>query len=443
MSILDLGLLSLIVISLTVVAYAYLGYPAVIWAASRLFGRSGGRPAVSDDQLPTVTLLIAAYNEESEIAKRLENALAVQYPEGKYEVVIASDGSSDRTVEIARRFTDPRVRVLAFSARRGKSAVLNDVLANHVRSDVVVLSDANTWNDPESVRRLAAWFRDRSVGVVCGRLVLTDPAAGRNVDSLYWKYETFLKKCESRLGALLGSNGGIYAIRRSAYTAIPDNTLVDDFVIPLLARLRTGCRIVYDPGAVATEEIPASMTAEFHRRSRIGAGGFQSIGILRQLLLPVNGWVAFTFFSHKVLRWVCPLLLVLALVANVALVTLDAAYSNLLAAQLGFYTLSLVSGWVPNRPRCLRILRLPAMFTTVNAALFVGFFRWLRGPGNGTWRRTARTEPAYIPTPALALTTNGTTDETSLELLALTETRSHRPVGKGSGFAIQHVPVNG
>lgn len=436
MQTLDPFLIVLTVFALIVVGYAYLGYPVVIWLASRFFGRPYRSGVPSDEKLPTVTLLIAAYNEESEIARRLVNALSIRYPKGKFEVVIASDGSTDGTVAIARGFADPRVRVLAFPNRRGKSAVLNDVIANHVRSEVVVLSDANVWNDPDSVRRLASWFRDRKMGVVCGRLVLTDPSSGKNVDSLYWKYETFLKKCESQLGALLGSNGGIYAIRRSAYTPIPDNTLVDDFVIPLVARLRTGCRIVYDQDALAWEETPSSMAAEFHRRARIGAGGFQSIGILRRLLLPGHGWVAFTFLSHKVLRWLCPFFLLTALAANAVLAAMDPTYLGLLAAQLAFYAMSLASAWVPSRPRVLKVLRLPAMFTAVNAALLVGFCRWMRGPGNGTWRRTARTEPATGAWPT------GLATETALETLALTETLTHRPL-PASSLTAQSIPANG
>ncbi|HET6576276.1 MAG TPA: glycosyltransferase family 2 protein [Fimbriiglobus sp.] len=441
MTLLPPFVLAVVLSALVVVGYAYLGYPVIVGLASRFFGRSDRRAELSDDELPTVTLLIAAYNEESEIAQRLHNALTVRYPKGKFEVVIASDGSSDRTVAIARQFTDRRVRVVAFATRRGKSAVLNDVMANHVRSEVVVFSDANTWNDPDSIRRLAAWFRDRSVGVVCGRLVLTDPESGRNVDGLYWKYETFLKTCEGRLGALLGSNGGIYAIRRTAYTPIPDNTLVDDFVIPLLARLRTGCRMIYDRDAVAAEETPGTMTAEFHRRARIGAGGFQSLGILRRLLLPGNGWVAFTFFSHKVLRWTSPFFLLAALAGSVLLTALDPGYWWLTAGQLAFYGLALAAGRVPNRPRFLRVLRLPALFTTLNAAFFVGFFRWLRGPANGTWRRTARAEPVQTPVPALSFAgltlTETVIDAPGLALHDTVAIRSHRPPGRSS----KNIPV--
>src|SRR5262249_31055742 len=137
--------------------------------------------------------------------------------------------------------------------------------------------------------------------------------------SLYWKYETFLKANEGQLGALLGANGAIYAIRREVFSPIPHETIVDDFVIPLKAKLRTGCAIAYDPGAIALEETPATIASEFHRRSRIGAGGFQSIALLWKLMNPRLGWVAFTFFSHKVLRWLCPFFLLVLMVSNLLL----------------------------------------------------------------------------------------------------------------------------
>src|SRR5205085_81616 len=216
---------------------------------------------------------------------------------------------------IVSRYADRGVRLLASAARRGKANVLNSSIPA-VKGEVVLLSDANTFTDPQAARHLARWFEDPRVGVVSGRLILTDPATGRNADSLYWKYETLLKKYEGRLGALLGANGGIYAIRRALFTAIPGDTIVDDFVIPLEAKLRTGCGIVYDPEAVAREETAPNVGCEFHRRARIGAGGFQSLGLLWRLLNPARGWVAFTFFSHKVLRWVCPFFLLGLLVSS-------------------------------------------------------------------------------------------------------------------------------
>jgi len=374
--------------SLGVVAYAYFGYPVLIWLASRLFGREPDRPEVPDKDLPTISLLIAAYNEEAEIGRRIENALETDYPADKYEIVVASDGSSDRTNEIVRGYERFGVRLLAFPVRRGKATVLNDAIPQ-ASGEIVMLSDANTFTHATAAQRMAGWFRDPKVGVVCGRLVLTDPATGKNVDSLYWKYETFLKKCEGRLGALLGANGAIYAIRKTLFQGIPGNTIVDDFVIPLLARQRSGCRIVYDKEAVAVEETPARLKSEFHRRTRIGAGGFQSIGMLFRLLSPRNGWISFTFASHKILRWLCPFALLAALLSN-ALLAVRPEFMALLCAQVLFYAVSLIASRLPSEPRVLRYSRVATMFTMMNAALLVGFFRWLRSSQSAAWKRTER-----------------------------------------------------
>ncbi|HZN66412.1 MAG TPA: glycosyltransferase family 2 protein [Tepidisphaeraceae bacterium] len=370
------------------VAYAYVLYPAVIWSLSRLFGQKLHPPSITDAELPTATLLIAAYNEEAVIADRVENALRSDYPKDRFRVVVASDGSSDATPQIVSRYADRGVTLLDYKSRRGKSSVLNAAMAE-VTGDLVLLSDANTHFDPDAPRKLARWFRDPSIGAVCGRLVLTDPATGANADGMYWKYETFLKKCESRLGALLGSNGAIYAIRRDQYVPIPPNTIVDDFVIPLLAKLKTDGRIVYDAEAVAREETAENVAAEFRRRARIGAGGFQAIALLWRLLDPRHGWVAFTFFSHKILRWLCPFFLIGMLVTSALLIDRP-LYRWLLAAQVAFYLMWPVANLLPTLRGPLKLLRLAAMFTSMNVALLAGFWRWLRGIRRGTWDRTAR-----------------------------------------------------
>jgi len=370
------------------VAFAYLVYPILILALARLFGRTPVPTVPAESALPVVSLLIAAHNEEVDIEARILNALSLKYPAGKLEIVIASDGSTDGTNEIVRRYTGSGVQLFAYEKNRGKAAVLNESVGR-LRGEIVILSDANTHMAPDAALRLAAWFPLKDVGVVCGRLVLNDPLTGRNVDSVYWKYETFLKKCESRLGALLGSNGAIYAIRKDLFPVIIPGTLIDDFVIPLEAKRRSGCRIVYDTHAIAYEETAPTILAEFRRRVRIGAGGFQSIGMLWPLLSPVHGWVSLTFFCHKILRWGCPFLLIGMLVANLLLIA-DPLYAWMLGGQSAFYALSLVGNWIPVRPRILRYLRLPTMFSTMNLALFIGFFRWLRGGQTGIWTRTNR-----------------------------------------------------
>jgi cellulose synthase/poly-beta-1,6-N-acetylglucosamine synthase-like glycosyltransferase len=397
MDLVDRIFIALALSSLAIVAYAYFGYPILVWLFSRLFGRDRVRPDFVENDLPSLSLLIAAYDEEAEIGKRVENALELDYPAEKLQIVVASDGSSDRTNEIVAQYERYGVKLLAFPQRRGKASVLNDAIPA-MSGDIVMLSDANTYTHATAAERLAAWFEDPDIGVVCGRLVLTDPLTGNNVDSLYWKYETFLKKCEGRLGALLGSNGAIYAMRKSLFTGIPANTIVDDFVIPLLARRRSGCQIVYDREAVATEETPARMASEFHRRSRIGAGGFQSMCWLSGLLNPLHGWISFTFASHKILRWLCPFALIVALVANAFVLDLP-AMRYLFIAQVLFYATSFVASFLPAKPRFLRYPRLATMFAMMNAALLVGFFRWLKSNQNAAWKRTER---AVSTPPAVA-----------------------------------------
>jgi cellulose synthase/poly-beta-1,6-N-acetylglucosamine synthase-like glycosyltransferase len=367
------------------VVYAYAVYPLVIALAAAL---RRPPPPPTTTTTPTVSLVIAAYNEEAAIAETLQNALAVDYPPDKFEILVGSDGSTDATAAIVRNVADRRVRLLDFDRNRGKASVLNDALAAATGS-IALLSDANTRIDPNAVRSLVRWFDDPDIGAAVGRLVLTDPDTGRNADSLYWRYETLLKRCEGRLGALLGANGALYALRRDLYTPIPPDTIVDDFVIPLRAKLRTGCAIVYDPEALAFEETPPDVGSEFRRRARIGAGGFQAIGTLWKLLHPRYGWTAFAFFSHKVLRWLGPFFLIGALAANVLLWN-HTPYGALLLGQAVFYTLSVVLAYVPPRYRFLKPLRLTTMFTSMNAALLVGFVRYITGRQKGTWRRTTR-----------------------------------------------------
>jgi cellulose synthase/poly-beta-1,6-N-acetylglucosamine synthase-like glycosyltransferase len=385
----ELVLATCVAVCLALVFYVYVGYPLLVWVLARLFGHPPVPPAVEAADLPRVTLLVAAHNEEQDIGARIENALALNYPRNRFEVVIASDGSTDATNDIVRSYADRGVILLDFPTNRGKAAVLNDAF-HRVTGDVVVLSDANTHMAPDAVRRLAEWFADPAVGVVCGKLALVDPRTGKNVDGVYWKYENFLKKCESRLGALLGTNGAIYAIRRELFPGMTAGLVIDDFVIPMTARLRSGCRLQYDPQAVASEETPAELGSEFRRRSRIGAGGYQAIGLLWPLLHPRHGWVAFTFLSHKVLRWLCPFLLVSALALN-AVLWRHLEFQVLFGLQAGFYAAAVAAHFLPTRPRFLRYFKLGTMFVLMNAALLVGFFRWALGRQGGTWRRTART----------------------------------------------------
>jgi cellulose synthase/poly-beta-1,6-N-acetylglucosamine synthase-like glycosyltransferase len=372
-------------LSVLVVAYAYLGYPLAVWVLARLFGHLPNPPA--DSELPSVTMLISAFNEEKVIGRRLQNITEIDYPADKLQVLIISDGSSDRTGEIVRSFENGSIRLLDYRERRGKPAALNAAL-KEVTGEILTLSDANTFTNPDALRRMVRWFSDPTVGAVAGRVLLQDPVSGRNVDGLYWRYETFIKGCEGRLGALVGANGPIYAIRRSLFRVSSDS-IVDDFTIPLTMQLRTWARLVFDPEAIATEEAPAEISDEFKRRARIGAGGYQSLPLLWPLLDPRRGWLAFTFFSHKVVRWLCPIFICLALITNLGLVGAP-LYQAALGAQLLFYAIALAGFAVTGPSLVARLLRLASMFASMNLALLVGLARWFTRQQSSAWERTAR-----------------------------------------------------
>ena len=380
------------------IVYSYVIYPAILWLFARWIGSHAEPPALPDRDLPSMSLLIAAHNEAEVIQQRIENALQLDYPAEKLDVVIASDGSTDATAEIVRRYADRGVRLLDYQMRRGKAAVLNSAV-KETRGKIVVLSDANTFTDACALRSLARWFADPGVGVVCGRLILTDPNSGKNVDGMYWRYETVLKRMESRLGALLGSNGAIYAIRADLFPEIPRGTVVDDFVIPLLARLETGCKIAYDETAIAREWSAPDIRGEFRRRVRIGAGDWHAITMLWPLLDPRQGWIAFTFFSHKVLRWLGPFFMLAAIFLNLLLLG-SRFYVDLGVAHLGGYAMALLGTAVPKRTPARKLLRLASLFVSMNLALLVGFFRFISGPG-GTWNPTPRSVKADPPTGAV------------------------------------------
>lgn len=388
----DVAVAAAVWLALGAVLYAYVGYPLVVFVLARLFGRPPQPPAADPGELPMVSLLISALNEERWMGKRIENALAQDYPRDRLQIVVASDGSTDRTGRIVAQLAlrhSGRIQLHDFSSRRGKANVLNELIPA-VQGQIVVLSDANTMFEPGAVKNLVRWFAQPSVVTVCGQLRLVDPATGHNVDSLYWRYETFLKEQESRLGALLGANGAVYAIRRTCYVPIPADTIIDDFVIPLLMKLRLGGSIVYDREAVAVEETPPAIGDEFRRRARIGAGGFQSLAHLWPLVLPSSGWMSLAMLSHKVLRWLAPLALVVVLAGSIWLAW-HPLFAALLVLQAGFYGAAAIGGLLPSGqgiiPRCVR---LTTLFTSMNAALVVGLWRWLSGLQRGTWERTAR-----------------------------------------------------
>jgi len=381
------------------IVYTYAIYPVMLLFATKFVKKRKAKEDPSPENWPFVSLVIAAYKEETVILQRVQNALAMDYPADRFEVIIGCDGSEDSTGELVKTVDDSRIRLMQFEQRRGKPSVLNDCVPV-AKGTIVAFSDANTFWEPNALKKLVRHFRRKKVGGVCGQLLLTDPETGENVDGLYWRYENFLKRCEGKLGALLGVNGAIYAIRSELWEPIPSNSIVDDFLIGMRIHLAKR-QLVFDESAVANEESAPTMGAEFGRRARIGAGGFQSLDWLSTLLMPRYGKVAFAFWSHKVLRWFCPFFMVVALAANIVL-NVHPAYRAVLYLQCAFYLIAMLGRFLPGKSLPMRLVRLSSMFLSMNTALAVGFWRWFRGNQSGKWKRTERstetiTAPASEP----------------------------------------------
>ena len=383
--------------SLACIAYTYFGYPLLLIAIAslrqtrtdwQLLSRGASRRVAAPAVVPRVAVLVAAFNEERHIGARVRNLLEQDYPADRLEVLVGSDASDDRTDEIVRALDGERLRFAAFAQRRGKASVIND-LAAMTDAELLVFTDANTHFRPDAVAKLVRHFGQPDVGCVCGELRLAGaPGSGENQDHVYWRYERLLKFYESRIGGLLGANGGVYALRREEFAPIPADTIVDDFWISMRVAER-GYRCIYDPEAVATEDTPERIGDEFRRRVRIGVGNYQAFRRFAHLLHPRYGALAFTFLSHKCLRWLAPHLMVLALACNALLVG-QAAYAALFGAQLAFYASAWI-GWLRARKGLApRPLRIPLFFVSMNLALLVGSWKYLTARSSGVWARSAR-----------------------------------------------------
>lgn len=374
--------------SLTGLALSYLGYPALLYFLSRI--RPGNQPKPMqpvDEDLPEVTVLIAAHNAEHHIVDRINNLLGCDYPQDRIRIVVASDASTDATVERVQQFPQPNVRVIPFTRRRGKVGALVDAI-QRIDSEVVLFTDASTVFEVDSIRQLLRHFVDPQVGVATGKVSIVDDE-GRPAESLYWRIETMLRREEARLGIMLGASGAIYAIRRPMFVEPQRPVINDDLILPMLVRLRHACRCVFDESARAYALGGGGPAAEFQRRSRIGAGAFQCLPVMGQLLRWKHAKVALAFTSHKLLRWLGPFLMIALLVSNIALVSRP-EYRLLLSLQTAGYLLALAGFALPRRAGVTAAARLASAFLLMNLALLAGFFRWVSRPRNVVWSPTRR-----------------------------------------------------
>lgn len=380
------------------VGYAYVGYGLV--AALLGWGMRRREPAelpADRKTWPTVALVVAAYNEEEVILAKIANSKALDYPSEKLEIVVVTDGSSDRTPELASGVSG--VRVMHASERRGKVHAMNRVMPT-VTQDVVVFSDANAMLNPEALRRLLRHFSDPQVAAVAGekriRPQAGDVSAGEGV---YWRYESALKRWDSRISSVMGAAGELLAIRREAYQPLENDTLLDDFVLSMRL-VAAGKRVVYEPGAYAIEEASATIGEEFKRKVRIVAGGWQAVFRLWPLLIPRRPVIWFQYVSHRVLRWVLtPALLPLIALLNLVLAwERGGVYLTLLQLQALFYGAAFLGWKLQARGMQPGVLYVPFYFVFLNAAALVGAYRFWTGRQSVTWEK-ARRAPRSSPSP--------------------------------------------
>ncbi|OLC64137.1 MAG: hypothetical protein AUH69_12815 [Actinobacteria bacterium 13_1_40CM_4_65_12] len=373
-------------LSVLILAYTYLGYPALMFVRACLRFPPARLPAVE----PTVTVLIVAYNEARRIEQRLENVLSLDYPRNRLEIIVASDGSTDGTAEKARAYEREGVTVIAFEARRGKPAVLNDLILK-AQGEIVVLADARQRFDAGALRALLGSFADPQVGAVSGELILTDNAEGTAAGGgvgFYWGYEKFIRWSESCVDSTVGATGAIYAIRRDLFEPIQEDTILDDVLIPMRIA-RKGYRVLFEPGARAWDRAAATPREEFTRKVRTIAGNFHLFARELWLLNPFLNRLWLQTLSHKGLRLLSPVLLMTAFWAN-CLLTANPLYRAALGGQVLFYAAALGGYFLRHAHRSLPILSVPYMFCLLHWATVVAFFRFVTGRQHVMWERIPR-----------------------------------------------------
>ena len=382
---------------LLIVFYTYIGYGILLYIIIRLKRLFWGKPQKtappSDDELPTMTLMICAYNEEDVVAEKMANTLAIDYPRDKFRIMWVTDGSNDRTNELLKAY--PEVDIVFSPERRGKSAALKHGL-RELQTRYVAFTDANTMVNAGALREIARLFMDSAVGCVSGEKRVTAKQEGEMAaegEGLYWRYESTLKKWDSELYSAMGAAGELYAIDPMLVREVPDEALLDDFMMSMYV-LQDGKRIAYAPDAYAQEYGSANIHEESKRKRRIAAGGLQSIWWLKSMLNPFKQpLVTFQYVSHRVLRWsLTPIAMVLLLAVNIALVVLGSPlfYTIMLILQLLFY-LTAFAGWLQNRYRHQnKLLYAVYYFVFMNMNVFRGM-AYLRTHGrSGAWEKAKR-----------------------------------------------------
>lgn len=378
--------------SVAALFYVYLGYPLLVWIVSEF----SPIEVKKSDFSPFVTILITAYNEEKAIRAKIENTLEIDYPKEKLEILVASDGSTDKTDEIVKEFAEKGVRLFRQDGRMGKTFTQNKAI-EQANGEIILFSDATTKYEKDVLRVILPNFSDEKIGCVAGKLVYVDDSksgVGKGAKS-YWNYETFLKKAESRACSLIGASGCLYAVRKSAYEPMYPEACSDFLICTVV--YRQGLRSVYEAEAICTEETNRQAKKEFQMRVRVISQTFTDLWRNREMLNPLrSGFYAVELVSHKLMRYAVPLFLFLILVSS----AVSAFYSNIFivffALQLLFYFMAFAAWIAEKSNKSLGVLAMPLYFVLANLASASGFYKFLRGERYAQWEPIRETNETGV-----------------------------------------------
>ena len=376
-------------ISTLTLVFVYAGYGMILWIANK-FNSKVNTTKLQDNELPAVAILIAAYNEEEILDEKLKNTFNLDYPKELLKVYIVSDGSTDRTNEIAGNYNS--VSLLTQIARKGKTAAINRAMP-FIKEPITVFTDANVMLNRDALKELIKHYSDEKTGGVSGekRVLEKTDAAAAATEGLYWKYESFLKNQDAQLSSLIGAAGELFSIRTHLFKEVPEDTLLDDFMISMNI-LRQGFRLAYEPKAFATENPSLNTAEELKRKVRIGAGGLQSVLRLTDFLNPFRyGLKSLQYFFHRFSRWiVTPAMIPLALLSNIMIAEEGTIYTILLAAQLLFHSAALV-GWMAERKNVrIKFFFVPYYFDFMHYCIIAGWIKYFSGKQQAAWNKAIR-----------------------------------------------------
>lgn len=371
--------------------HSYVFYPMVIWLISKFFSNT-----ISKDQrfYPDISIIVSVYNEEKVIAKRIENIAKQDYDLDKIELIIGSDCSNDKTNQIVKEFMKRYkwIKFYEFDTRRGKASVINDLAKNAI-GDVLIFTDANTEFETRSIKTLVEGFQDRCVGGISGKLKLIESAhstLSNTKEVEYWDFEVKIKEFEGKAGILIGANGAIFSIRKELFVTLPVDKPITDDLFLTLSVIDRGFKFLYEVKALAYEETAKDFTIEFKRKVRFASTNFETLKHFKDLIFGKRLFISFALWSHKILRWMTPIVIILILALSFYLLDYNSIYKLFFYLQLIIYFFVFI-GYI------LMLNRIKVPFVSMifyfiysNIAILLGLFKFLSGSHSGIWKPTER-----------------------------------------------------